>query len=77
MKYCTGTYKQVYYQLIAPIFDFTVLLHVSATTRSHLQGATILKVIYIIVVWFVEKSQNNTDMNNIKKTLYVFEYGYK
>lgn len=46
MKYCTGTYKQVYYQLIAPIFDFTVLLHVSATACSHPQGATLFKDIY-------------------------------
>ena len=47
----TITHKQVYYQIIARIFDFTIVLHVSATTCSHIQRHTaFFYVIHVRVV---------------------------
>ena len=47
----TITHKQVYYQIIARIFDFTIVLHVSATTCSYIQRHTaFFYVIHVRVV---------------------------
>jgi len=51
IKCCTETYKQVYYQLFATIFDITLPLHVSATVCSHLPGTVLLEDISGVVLW--------------------------